>query len=64
MITPEIFPRFMHKREYPGPWQHSVYFIPYLSYLWVRELTILQSFGFGRRICPGMYLAANSVFIK
>ncbi|KAJ7067247.1 cytochrome P450 [Mycena amicta] len=37
--------RFMEKRDYPGPWQHS-------------------SFGYGRRVCPGMYLAANSVFIN
>ncbi|KAF7325871.1 Cytochrome P450 [Mycena kentingensis (nom. inval.)] len=37
--------RFMHKREYPGPWQHS-------------------AFGYGRRVCPGMYLATNSLFIN
>ncbi|KAJ6561881.1 cytochrome P450 [Mycena capillaripes] len=36
--------RFMSKREYPGPWQHS-------------------SFGYGRRVCPGQYLASNSIYI-
>ncbi|KAJ7679177.1 cytochrome P450 [Mycena polygramma] len=37
--------RFMSKRDYPGPWQHS-------------------SFGYGRRVCPGQYLALNSVYIN
>ncbi|KAJ7679159.1 cytochrome P450 [Mycena polygramma] len=37
--------RFMSKRDYPGPWQHS-------------------SFGYGRRVCPGQYLASNSVYIN
>ncbi|KAJ6561900.1 cytochrome P450 [Mycena capillaripes] len=37
--------RFMSKREYPGPWQHS-------------------SFGYGRRVCPGQYLASNSIYIN
>ncbi|KAJ7490814.1 cytochrome P450 [Mycena latifolia] len=37
--------RFMSKRDYPGPWQHS-------------------SFGYGRRVCPGQFLASNSVFIN
>ncbi|KAJ7227468.1 cytochrome P450 [Mycena pura] len=37
--------RFMSKRDYPGPWQHS-------------------SFGYGRRVCPGSYLALNSIFIN
>ncbi|KAK7006163.1 cytochrome P450 [Favolaschia claudopus] len=37
--------RFMSRREYPGPWQHS-------------------SFGYGRRVCPGQYLASNSVYIN
>ncbi|KAJ7888809.1 cytochrome P450 [Mycena leptocephala] len=36
--------RFMVKRDYPGPWQHS-------------------SFGYGRRVCPGQYLALNSIYI-
>ncbi|KAJ7145079.1 cytochrome P450 [Mycena crocata] len=37
--------RFMTKRDYPGPWQHS-------------------SFGYGRRVCPGLHLASNSVYIN
>ncbi|KAJ7016951.1 cytochrome P450 [Mycena alexandri] len=37
--------RFMSKRDYPGPWQHS-------------------SFGYGRRVCPGMHLGSNSVYIN
>ncbi|KAF7336962.1 Cytochrome P450 [Mycena venus] len=37
--------RFMSKRDYPGPWQHS-------------------SFGYGRRVCPGQYLASNSIYIN
>ncbi|KAF7302672.1 Cytochrome P450 [Mycena chlorophos] len=45
--NPHVFDpeRFMQKREYPGPWQHS-------------------SFGYGRRVCPGMHLASNSVYIN
>ncbi|KAJ7822103.1 cytochrome P450 [Mycena olivaceomarginata] len=44
---PHIFDpeRFMSKRNYPGPWQHS-------------------SFGYGRRVCPGQYLASNSIYIN
>ncbi|KAJ6512686.1 cytochrome P450 [Mycena sanguinolenta] len=37
--------RFMSKRDYPGPWQHS-------------------SFGYGRRVCPGQYLASNSIYLN
>ncbi|KAJ7755514.1 cytochrome P450 [Mycena metata] len=37
--------RFMSKRNYPGPWQHS-------------------SFGYGRRVCPGMHLGSNSIYIN
>ncbi|KAJ7830878.1 cytochrome P450 [Mycena olivaceomarginata] len=37
--------RFMSKRDYPGPWQHS-------------------SFGYGRRVCPGQYLASNSLYLN
>ncbi|KAJ7167708.1 cytochrome P450 [Mycena filopes] len=37
--------RFMVRREYPGPWQHS-------------------SFGYGRRVCPGMHLGSNSAYIN
>ncbi|KAJ6512698.1 cytochrome P450 [Mycena sanguinolenta] len=44
---PHVFDpeRFMSKRNYPGPWQHS-------------------SFGYGRRVCPGQYLASNSIYIN
>lgn len=37
--------RFMSKRDYPGPWQHS-------------------GFGYGRRVCPGQFLATNSVYFN
>ncbi|KAJ6545012.1 cytochrome P450 [Mycena vulgaris] len=37
--------RFMSKRDYPGPWQHS-------------------SFGYGRRVCPGLHLGSNSIYIN
>lgn len=54
--------RFMSKRNYPGPWQHSVSCVSLR--VPVDAYCHPQSFGYGRRVCPGQYLASNSIYIK